>query len=202
MEHRVRRSTRARRVSVRVDPRDGGVEVVLPSTAPGRLAAEAVIELAPWIERRRAAARAAQAAVAARGGFVEVLGEPVAVPRDAAGRATFERQLRRRARAEVLPRLDHAARVLDVSPARVRIGDARTRWGSCSSTGTLSFSWRLVLAPTEVLDYVVWHEACHLVVRDHSPRFWALLASVLPGYEAPRRWLRDHGAELVLPATA
>jgi predicted metal-dependent hydrolase len=62
----------------------------------------------------------------------------------------------------------------------------------------LSFNWRLLLAPEPVLDYVVWHEACHLRVMDHSPRFWALVARVMPGYERPRRWLRRHGATLVL----
>jgi hypothetical protein len=64
----------------------------------------------------------------------------------------------------------------------------------------MSFNWRLLLAPEEVLDYVVWHEACHLVVMDHSPRFWALLERHLPDYREPRRWLRRHGATLVLPS--
>jgi predicted metal-dependent hydrolase len=62
----------------------------------------------------------------------------------------------------------------------------------------MSFNWRLLLAPEEVLDYVVWHEACHLLVMDHSPRFWALVERHVPGYRAPKRWLRRHGATLVL----
>jgi predicted metal-dependent hydrolase len=62
----------------------------------------------------------------------------------------------------------------------------------------MSFNWRLLLAPEPVLDYVVWHEACHLRVMDHSPGFWSLLAQHVPSYREPRRWLRDHGATLVL----
>jgi predicted metal-dependent hydrolase len=62
----------------------------------------------------------------------------------------------------------------------------------------MSFNWRLLLAPPEILDYVVWHEACHLVHMDHSQRFWSLLERHVPDYRAPRRWLRDHGATLVL----
>jgi hypothetical protein len=62
----------------------------------------------------------------------------------------------------------------------------------------MSFNWRLLLAPEPVLDYVVWHEACHLAFMDHSPRFWGLLERHLPGYPTPRRWLREHGATLVL----
>ncbi|MEA2129684.1 MAG: hypothetical protein QOJ85_2575, partial [Solirubrobacteraceae bacterium] len=78
------------------------------------------------------------------------------------------------------------------------IRNQRTRWGSCSTTGAMSFNWRLLLAPEPVLDYVVWHEACHLLVMDHSPDFWALVRRHCPGYENHRRWLRRHGATLVL----
>ena len=74
--------------------------------------------------------------------------------------------------------------------AELTVRNQRTRWGSCSSSGALSFNWRLLLAPEPVLDYVVWHEACHLVVMDHSPRFWALLEHHRPGYREQRRWLR------------
>jgi predicted metal-dependent hydrolase len=62
----------------------------------------------------------------------------------------------------------------------------------------MSFNWRLLLAPDEVLDYVVWHEACHLVHMDHSPRFWRLVERHVPDYHGPRRWLRRHGGTLVL----
>jgi predicted metal-dependent hydrolase len=102
------------------------------------------------------------------------------------------------ARDEVIPLLDEAVDELGVDYTSVRIANQRTRWGSCSTNGSMSFNWRLLLAPPAILEYVVWHEACHLVHMDHSPRFWALLERHLPDYRTPRRWLRDHGATLVL----
>jgi len=74
----------------------------------------------------------------------------------------------------------------------------KTRWASCAANGTMSFNWRLLLAPERVLDYVVWHEVCHLQVLDHSPRFWRLLERWYPDYEEDREWLRVNGATLVL----
>jgi predicted metal-dependent hydrolase len=210
----VRRSDRARRIRVSVDA-ERGVQVVLPRRAREREAALAVAELRPWIERRLAEVQAARMAIAARGATVPYLGTPLElrpepgrtrvhrrgdtllVPDGDAGPA-LERWLRRAAHAEIVPRVERAAAALGVAVARVAIRDQRTRWGSCSSTGSLSFSWRLVLAPEEVLDYVVWHEACHLRVMDHSSRFWALVTEHCPGHEAPRRWLRRHGETLRL----
>ncbi len=78
----------------------------------------------------------------------------------------------------------------------ITIRDQKTRWGSCSSKGTLSFSWRLMLAPPRVLDYVVLHEICHLKEMNHSAAFWNLVGSVMPDYKEYRKWLRDHGSEL------
>lgn len=81
---------------------------------------------------------------------------------------------------------------------RITIRDQKTRWGSCSAKGTLSFNWRLMLAPPAVLDYVVVHELCHLTHMDHSKAFWALVESVCPDYRVHRKWLKEHGHELVL----
>ena len=91
---------------------------------------------------------------------------------------------------------EEAAR-LGVRYERIRIGGQRTLWGSCSSRGTLSFNWRLVLAPPEVLDYVVVHELCHLRVPNHSRRFWALVERQRPHWREQRAWLREHGPELL-----
>jgi len=85
---------------------------------------------------------------------------------------------------------------LRVNPAAVRISFARHRWGSCSHSGKLRISWRLATAPPSVLEYVVVHELCHLRQRGHSRSYWRILKSVLPGYEAPRRWLREHSLQL------
>lgn len=81
---------------------------------------------------------------------------------------------------------------------RITIRDQKTRWGSCSARGTLSFNWRLMLAPPGILDYVVVHELCHLTHMDHSAAFWQKVESVYPDYRTARKWLKDHGQELVL----
>ena len=216
MEYSVRRSTRARRIRVTVDPHDGG-EVVLAQRAAAREAAAAVAELRPWIEKRLAEAEDVRERIARRGDTVPFLGadlrlvpEPrrtrahrkgdaLHVPADpGARRDALERWYRRTARAEIAPRLDDAAAAVGRSYTKLTIRDQRTRWGSCSAAGAMSFNWRLLLAPEPVLAYVVWHEACHLAVMDHSPRFWGLLERHLPGYAEPRRWLREHGGSLVL----
>jgi predicted metal-dependent hydrolase len=110
----------------------------------------------------------------------------------------LERWYRRRARAEVAPRLDAACARAGTSYSRLQIRGQRTRWASCSSTGAMSFNWRLLLAPAEILDYVVEHEVAHLGVHDHSPRFWRLLASRCPDWREHEAWLRRHGHALKL----
>ena len=109
--------------------------------------------------------------------------------------------MRRRARAEVEPRLDAATERAGVSYRGLQIRGQRTRWASCSSSGAMSFNWRLLLAPREILDYVVEHEVAHLSVHDHSQRFWRLLGRRCPDYRAHERWLRDHGHTLRLYRT-
>ncbi|HWI21685.1 MAG TPA: M48 family metallopeptidase, partial [Baekduia sp.] len=110
----------------------------------------------------------------------------------------LERYYRRMARTEVLGRLEPVLSALGAEYSELRIAGQRTRWGSCSARGVLSFNWRLLLAPESVLRYVIWHEACHLKVLDHSPRFWQLLETHLPGYRQDNDWLRQNGATLVL----
>jgi predicted metal-dependent hydrolase len=214
--YQVRRSDRARRVRVTVDA-VRGVEVVLPRRAPEREAAAAIRELRPWIERRVAELAGARAAVAARGETVPYLGRTLALVSDSPGRTrvarrsdvllvpagsarvpALERWYRRAARAEIAPRLDQACALAGTSYSRLTIRGQRTRWASCSPTGAMSFNWRLLLAPEPVLDYVVWHEVCHLEVMDHSSRFWRLLASRNPDYREQLRWLKANGATLVL----
>ena len=210
----VRRSDRARRVRVSVRE-DGIVEVVLPRRAPARLADEAVVQLAPWIERRRAEVDAVRARVAARGDTLPYLDETLNLRREptrtrvhrrgdvllvpaAEPHAAIERWYRRAARDEIAPRVAEATAALGVTASKITIRNQRSRWGSCSASGALSFNWRLLLGPADVLDYVVWHEACHLVHHDHSARFWGLLAAHRPDYRREQRWLRRHGATLVL----
>jgi predicted metal-dependent hydrolase len=211
----VRHSPRARRVRVTVDP-DNGVEVVLPRRAARGEAAAAIRELRPWIERRLAEVARTQAAVAARGETVPYLGQilrlvpergrtrvhrrefELLVPAGDGRGPALERWYRRAARWEIAPRLDRACELTATSYSRLTIRGQRTRWASCSRTGAMSFNWRLLLAPEPVLDYVIWHEVCHLKVMDHSPSFWALLERRCPGYRQHVRWLRRHGGTLVL----
>lgn len=108
-----------------------------------------------------------------------------------------ERRARARVRALVTALAEEEAPRIGVRYERIRIAGQRTRWGSCSARGTLSFNWRLALAPLEVTDYVVVHELCHLRQRNHSRAFWALVEQHRPGYRAPRAWLREHGSELL-----
>jgi hypothetical protein len=111
-----------------------------------------------------------------------------------------EAQARRQTRfhAHAVCALEAAA--LGVSFERIRVAGQRTRWGSCSSKGTLSFNWRLALAPAEVLDYVAVHEVCHLREPNHSRRFWRLVAERRPDYRVQLEWLRAYGAELLAHA--
>lgn len=214
IEYTVRRSTRARRVRVNVRAHTD-VEVVLPTHVPDRAAAAAVRELAPWIERRLSEGRQALARVAERAGTVPYLGTPLLLVPEAGRtrahkrgerllvplgdyRPAVERLYRRLARPEVAGRLDAAVDEIGASYNGLSIRAQSTRWASCSAKGAMSFNWRLLLAPEPVLDYVVWHEVCHLDIRDHSPRFWSLVESRCPGWREQRDWLRKYGATLVL----
>jgi predicted metal-dependent hydrolase len=212
--YRIRRSDRARRVRVSVDATEG-VEVVLPRRATERDAREAMRELGPWVARRLAQISRARSELGRREGFVPFLdGELRLVPEPGRSRAhrraddllvpagdwrdAAERWYRRTARDEIGPRLDRACAEAGLRWAGLSIRGQRTRWASCSSSGAMSFNWRLLLAPEAVLDAVVWHEVCHLEVADHSPRFWAGLERRCPDYRVHQRWLRRYGPALVL----
>jgi predicted metal-dependent hydrolase len=217
-EYEIRRSTRARRVRVTVHP-DRRVEVVLPQRAPQRAAVAAVEELGPWIERRLRSLDRIDAELPRPDGTVAFLGESLTligqpgrtrvhrkddlllVPASNPGPA-LERWYRARARRVVAERLDAATARAGVAYTGLTIRAQRTRWASCSSTGAMSFNWRLLLAPPEVLDYVVEHEVCHLTHLDHSPRFWALLEARVPDHRTHARWLRRYGSTLTLPPSA
>lgn len=216
LPYRVRRSDRARRVRVAVHP-DGAVEVVLPRRAAEREAAAAVAELRPWIERRLRAldSAAAERELERAPGTVPYLGATL-TPHPQPGRTrvhrrgdallvpqadplpALERWYRAQARKEITPRLDAAVARAGTAYTRLTIRAQRTRWASCSTTGAMSFNWRLLLAPAGVLDYVVEHEVCHLELADHSPRFWALLQERVPGWRDPAAWLRRYGSTLTL----
>jgi predicted metal-dependent hydrolase len=226
IDYRVRRSERARRARVVVKP-EGDVEVVLPRRMALRHAGPLVAEKRRWIERTLRRFEAVRAAAPVRledGGVVPYLGEELALRvRVEAGRTrahvvrrgetlavalppggsevlrdALERWYRREARAEIAPRLDAATRRAGRTYGALTIRAQRTRWASCSSSGTMSFNWRLLLAPAQILDYVVEHEVAHLDVPDHSARFWALVERRCPAYREHERWLRRYGPSLRL----
>jgi predicted metal-dependent hydrolase len=215
--YEVRRSTRARRARIVVHQWDG-VEVVLPSRAPAATAERLVRSHSAWLLARLAERPAPPAAlrdgaeIPWRGGHLLLrvrsgrgrarlseheLSVAVADPCDPdAVRAAIGRVARAEARRLLTDEVAAAAAALGVRPTALSIRDPRTRWGSCTSSGRLSFSWRLVLAPHEVLRYVAVHEVCHLLEPNHQPPFWALVDRMLPGWRDQRLWLRRHGPGL------
>ncbi len=222
----IRRSGRARRARIQVSL--DGVEVVVPRGLPLREVEPFVEEKRRWIERTLRRMREAEAerprARLVDGGEVGYLGEALSLevrvqpgrtrahvsrvghrlklavghPGEEGVRDALERWYRRQAREEVARRLDAAVARAGVSYSRLQIRGQRTRWASCSSTGAMSFNWRLLLAPAEILDYVIEHEVAHLEVHDHSPRFWKLLARRCPSYKVHEGWLKRHGQGLRL----
>ncbi|MEQ1578804.1 MAG: SprT family zinc-dependent metalloprotease [Hyphomicrobium sp.] len=100
------------------------------------------------------------------------------------------------AKSDLMARVAHHASTLNVKPKRVAVRDQASRWGSCSTTSVLSFSWRLVLAPPAILDYVAAHEVAHLREMNHGPRFWALVRQTFPDLDEAKRWLQIYGLDL------
>ena len=166
-EYTVRRSARAWRSRITITG-DAEVVVVLPARAPAREADELVERHRTWIERHLSRMLARRRALALRpslahGRVLTINGQPEIVrATTAAERAALERRLRRAARAAISERVTARSPEMGLQAKRITIRDQRTRWGSASRSGTLSFSWRLILAPPTVLDYVVVHELAHL----------------------------------------
>src|SRR5213080_777601 len=171
----VRRSPRARRWRLEV-PWGEPARLTVPRWMSGAEVESLLGEKRPWLEEQRRRQ----------------------VPRLGLERLTVSESEARIGARELLSALaEEEAERLGVSYPRIRIGDQRTLWGSCSSAGTLSFNWRLALAPLEVLEYVVVHELCHLREPNHSARFWRLVASRRPHWRRQRDWLAAHGPELL-----
>lgn len=111
--------------------------------------------------------------------------------------AAQEKELRERAKSVLAQRTAYFARQVGVTYGRITVRDQKTRWGSCSQTGNLNFNFRLILAPLEVLDYVVVHELCHRRQMNHSAQFWQEVAQVLPDYRKRKAWLTENGWRLM-----
>ncbi len=94
--------------------------------------------------------------------------------------------------------LTYYAEITNLQPQRLRLSSARTRWGSCSTSGTISLNWRLILAPPAILDYVILHELAHMKIKNHQRAFWELVEKMLPDYIVRRKWLKENGNHLVI----
>ncbi|MDQ2089760.1 M48 family metallopeptidase [Marimonas arenosa] len=212
VEITLRRSARARRISLRVSGVDGRVTLTLPKGASEREALEFAGEKASWLrghlERRPDEVRVAHGAeLPFRGQTLSVVSGPgravrlgsreIAVPGapDRVG-ARVLGFLKEAARARLAEASDRHAAALGRSYARLTLRDTRSRWGSCSAHGGLMYSWRLIMAPDSVLDYVAAHEVAHLEEMNHSAQFWAVVDRLYGDHGEPRRWLRENGAAL------
>jgi len=215
----IRRSARASRIALRLHPSFASVELVVPQ---GTSVARAVA----FLDSRRGWIAAQAAKLPPRidfrnGAVFPVLGRPhllVGIGSGTGGRVPPFRIAEDR--VEVTGAPEHLARrtrtglarqaalllrdktqtlaaTLGRSITQVTVGDAKTRWGSCASSGKIRYSWRLIFAPEPVMDYVVAHEVAHLVEMNHSPRFWAVVEQLRPGHAPERNWLKRHGAELL-----
>jgi predicted metal-dependent hydrolase len=212
----IRVNPRARRVLLRMDASARRFDLVLPRGAAPETALRFLEAQRGWIAARLDALP--QPVRFAEGAIVPVLGVPhrVCLESDpgAPPVAIIDGEIRVRGGPEHIARrvYDHLARLAGRELARrarlyaARIGkpvtritvrDTKSRWGSCSASGSLSFSWRLILAPEPVLDYVVAHEVAHLVEMNHGPRFWKLVRTMTPDPAAPRAWLKRHRTELL-----
>lgn len=215
----VKRDARARRMLLRVMPRDGAVVLVLPIRASLKSGHRFVAEQKEWILARQderpavqpwedgailplyGAAHTIRHRPDARGGVwvengeIHVSGKVEHLPR------RLRDWLKRQAQQEFGIAAREMAAGLGVPVKRVTVRDTQSRWGSCSSHGNLSFSWRLLLAPPLVGRYLVAHEVAHLKYMDHSPGFWRLCGQLLGSesdLQAAQTWLRRHGADLHL----
>jgi len=210
---RLRRSARARRMTLRV-PRDGsGVLLTLPTHVPvdvGRAFAES---RRGWLDQAVARLPARQVAVAGARLPVEGRGlvltpaqvrqpqvqdDRLLIPQGRPMGPTAAAWLKHLALVRLRAACDRFSAALGRPYSAIALRDTRSRWGSCTQDGRLMFSWRLAMAPALVLDYVAAHEVAHLAHMDHSIRFWRQVESLMPGHASHRAWLRAHGADLML----
>ncbi|MDE3016716.1 MAG: M48 family metallopeptidase [Pseudomonadota bacterium] len=209
----VRRHRAARRFTVRYQPSRHAVSLTLPRYASLRQALRFVEEKRAWLARqiekkpvRVPFADGQMIPLLGRNvrlchkggrGVVAVGNDCIRVPGDAAFMARRVREwIKAQAKEEMVKRAQEYARELGVTVKKITLRDTGSHWGSCTGNGGLSLSWRLALAPCEVLEYVVAHEVAHIAQHNHSPAFWALVERLCPHHKTAKAWLRAHGAAL------
>ena len=212
----IRVSRRARRVGLRIDPIGHNVELILPRGVSPSTGLRFLATKREWVAARLQALP--RPVPFAEGAIVPVLGVPHRIRRESAPSlppvriidgeirvrgdpAHLARRVRDHlivvARDELAPRARRLAAQIGREVQRVSVRDTKSRWGSCSGDGNISFCWRLIFAPGPVLDYVAAHEVAHLVEMNHGPRFWRLVDDLTPGRSAARSWLRRHRDRLL-----
>ena len=211
LDVKLRRMARARRLTLRVG-RDGPV-LTVPQRLPDAAAQSFLAEQEPWLRDRLEAAPNRR--VVADGAPIEVEGAArtiriakVRAPRfdgdddllvpgpDGKVGGQVQAFLKTFARTRLVAASDGYARTLGVRFTGITLRDPKSRWGSCSDKGNLMFSWRLAMAPPEILDYVAAHEVAHLREFNHSRYFWRIVQDICPDYAYHRAWLKEHGAQL------
>jgi len=208
----LRRSVQARRISLRISQLDGRVTLTLPKRLDVAQALDFARSKEDWI-RKHLEARGDDVIVGhgvelplggrmyrvqqGTGRSVQITPNGIFVPGPAERVGVrLETHLRGVARDRLAAASDDYADALGRSYTKLKIGDTRSRWGSCTHQGRLMYSWRLIMAPAEVLDYVAAHEVAHLQEMNHSAAFWAQVTRIYGDYAAPRGWLRAHGSTL------
>lgn len=197
----IRRSTKARRVRLMVTE-DGEALIVMPARAAEREAVALFERHRGWVARQQAKIEERRINLATRPSLaagrvlmVNGVARKVRVS-NAAERDALERQLRKEARAIFSARIADRAAQMELKPTSLQVRDQKSRWGSASKDGGMSLSWRLILCPPEILDYVVVHELAHLRYGGHGKRFWQLVARHYGDHRAARKWLGDHNDEI------
>ncbi len=208
----LRRSARAKRITLRISQLDGRVTLTMPTRLAEREAVAFARSKEPWIREHLEARGDDQTVrlgsevpvggrllqvVPGKGRSVRIGQDEIAVP-GPEGRigARLGAYLKEVARDRLAGACDDYAARLGRSYTRITMRDTRSRWGSCTSDGGLMFSWRLIMAPPAVLDYVAAHEVAHLAEMNHSPAFWSGVERIYGPYKEPRGWLRTHGNAL------
>lgn len=210
IEVRLKRNARAKRLTLRLSRTDGTATLTLPTRAPIREAEAFARKQESWLRAQLTKLPTPEPLI--DGGripfhgreleIVTVAGKSVRIednrilvggPHSGARLKAF---VKTEARNALIPAVEKYASLLDKPFNRVTLRDTRSRWGSCSAEGNLMFSWRLVMAPPVVLQYVAAHEVAHLVEMNHSQAFWDVVYSLMPDYQNHRNWLKDHGAKL------
>ena len=212
VEVNLRRSSRARRLSLRISRLDGRATLTLPNRVPEREGMAFLREREAWL-RKHLSAVEPEVRVQI-GGTLPYQGQELLLVAGDVKRAKLVEGtlilpdapamagkrvaafMKLRARDALAEASDRYAAALGKPYGRISLRDTRSRWGSCSSAGDLMYSWRLIMAPPEVLDYVAAHEVAHLQHMDHSDRFWGVVDRLFPNHKACRKWLRDHGGTL------